>query len=195
MNANRATRRVLVLTATALTLGMAACTSDGATPAASPTAAAGPGIPGAISTALAAPSDVAKQKATAAYLDMWHDVAEVATTSDWQSPKLGDHATGDALSVLSRQMYADHLNGLVSKGHPVNNPIVQSADPQDSPTTVMVRDCGNDSTWLKYRADTGQPADSEPGGARSITAEIKLATDGAWRVTRFAVEGVGTCTP
>ncbi|MCA1835838.1 MAG: hypothetical protein LC721_05750 [Actinobacteria bacterium] len=124
---------------------------------------------------------------------MWRDFADTATTSDWRSPKLAQNATGDALLVLSRTMYADHYNGLVSRGQPVNNPRVSSVEPAEAPTTVMISDCGDDSHWLKYRADNGQLADDTPGGRRAITAEVKLARDGTWKVTRFAVEAVGTC--
>lgn len=149
-----------------------------------------PSIPG---TSPSSPADVAGRQAIAAYLGMWTDVADAATTSDWRSPKLAQNATGDALLVLSRTMYADHYNGLVSRGQPVNNPRVSSVELADAPTTVMISDCGDDSHWLKYRADNGQLADDTPAGRRAITAEVKLARDGTWKVTRFAVEAVGTC--
>jgi len=191
MNPHRSAHHALVITATTLTLGLTACTSgDPTNPAPSTTA-----VPPAPSSTPASPAETAKHQAIAAYLGMWEDVVAVSATSDWQSPRLSNHTTGDALSVLSRQIYADHYNGLVSKGHPINNPAVQSVDPQDAPKTVMIHDCGDDSNWLKYRADNGRPADNEPGGKRNITAEVKLAVDGSWRVTRFAVEGVGTCAP
>lgn len=143
----------------------------------------------------AAPSrvDTAQQAAITAYIGMWKDVAAASTTSDWRSSLLARDATGDALSVLSRTLYADHYNGVVSRGQPDNRPQVSSVDPPGAPTTVMISDCGDDSHWLKYRADNGQLADNMPGGRRSITAEVKLAQDGSWKVTRFAVEAVGTC--
>ncbi|MFE5565062.1 hypothetical protein ACFQ68_08725 [Amycolatopsis japonica] len=187
----RSTRLALTAIAIAAGLGSSACSSDNAAVPASLSPAL-PSTPSS-STRVASPAEAAKQKATAAYLGMWEDVAAVATTSDWQSPRLANHATGDALSVLSRQMYADHYNGLVTKGKPVNVPVVQSAEPQGMPKTVMIRDCSDASNWLKYRADNGQPADDEPGGKHLINAEVKLAVDGSWRVARFAVEGNGTC--
>ncbi|MDX3192909.1 hypothetical protein PV458_31265 [Streptomyces sp. MN03-5084-2B] len=117
----------------------------------------------------------------------------MATTSDWRSPRLAEHATGDALSVLSRQLYADHYNGLISKGAPSNSPVAQSVDSPYEPKTVVITDCSDASSWLKYRADNGKPADSDPGGKHLIRAEVKLAVDGSWRVTRFAVESTGSC--
>ncbi|MFF1676123.1 hypothetical protein ACFVYG_08830 [Streptomyces sp. NPDC058256] len=124
---------------------------------------------------------------------MWQDMAQAATTSNWKSPKLAAHATGDALSVMSRGLYADHLNGLVSKGVPKNHPKVTSVNPPTRPTTVMIEDCGDSTHWLQYRKDTGKLADDTAGGRRAITAEVKEQTDGAWKVTRFAVERLGSC--
>lgn len=164
---------------------------SGSAPAATHSAAQSPRpIP---RTSASSPADVARRQAITAYQGMWRDFADAATTSDWRSPTLAHNATGDALSVLSRTMYADHYNGLVSRGQPVNNPRVSSVEPAEAPTTVMISDCGDDSHWLKYRADNGQLADDTPGGQRAITAEVKLAQDGTWKVTRFAVEAVGTC--
>lgn len=122
---------------------------------------------------------------------MWRQMAKAGETADWQSPELAKYATGDALGVINRSLYTDHLNGVVSKGAPANNPQVSKVDPADNPTTVMISDCSDSSNWLKYK--DGQLVNDTPGGRRSITAEVKKQQDTTWRVTRFAVEGVGTC--
>lgn len=127
---------VAVVTMAALTL--TACGSGkapGSALATSQFAAPGPTLPAP--TSPASPADLARQQAIAAYLGMWRDFADAGTTSDWRSPKLAQNATGDALSTLSRGLYADHYNGLVSRGRPVNNPQVSFVDPVDpveSPT-------------------------------------------------------------
>ncbi len=185
----RSTRLALTGLAAAAGLGMSACSSDDSATPASATSAP----PIAPSTTAASPADIAKQKATAAYLGMWSDMAEAATTSDWQSPKLVQNATAEALSKLSRGLYADHYNGLVTKGKPENAPTVESVEPADNPTTVNIVDCGDDSRWLKYRADNGQPANDGPGGRRHINAMAKKAVDGSWKITDFAIQDVGTC--
>ncbi|MDQ0772962.1 hypothetical protein QF026_001428 [Streptomyces aurantiacus] len=141
----------------------------------------------------ASPADVARERARAAYVAMWQDMARAGKTADWRSPKLAAHATGDALSAISRVLYADHLNGLVSKGAPKNSPEVTSAAPPARPTIVMIEDCGDSTDWLQYRKDTGRLADDDPGGRRAITAEVKQQADGVWKVTRFAVDGLGSC--
>lgn len=124
---------------------------------------------------------------------MWDDFAAAAETSDWESPELARHAADEALSVLSRGLYADHYNGLVTKGEPILDPEVSSVDPPEEPTTVVIADCGDSTSWLKYDAETGEPADDEPGGRRSITAVVEKQPDDSWKVTGFAAEAVGTC--
>lgn len=187
-------RRSAHLAATAFVavagLGLSACSSDNtvvpasSAPAAPSSAASPTGV---------SPADVAKQKAIAAYLAMWSDMADAATTSDWKSQRLARNATAEALSKISRGLYADHYNNLVSKGKPENAPAVESVEPADNPTTVNVVDCGDDSHWIKYRADNGQPANDGPGGRRHINAVAKKAVDGSWKVTDFAIQDVGTC--
>ncbi len=183
-------RSLVAFAAAVLGFAVSACSSGNAD---APASSAGTPTAEAPTATTASPASTAKQKAVEAYLGMWRDVAAVAATSDWRSPRLAEHATGDALSVLSRQLYADHYNGLISKGAPSNSPLAQSVDSQYEPKTVVISDCSDASTWLKYRADTGKPADDEPGGKHRIHAEVTLAVDGSWRVTRFAVDGTGSC--
>ena len=180
-------------------VGLALCTAAacGAKSSATPGSVAGGTSPSTVSAGRApalpaSPVDRAKQQALAAYSGMWHAMAEAAVTSDWQSPMLAQYATGDALGVISRSLYTDHLNGVVTKGEPKTNPQVSSADPPNDPTTVMISDCGDDSGWLKYKTN-GQLFNDEPAGRHWITAEVKKQQDGSWKGTRFAIEEAGTC--
>jgi hypothetical protein len=138
------------------------------------------------------PADVARREAVAAYLGMWQVYARASHTSDWQAPYLSQYAAGDALQFLSRDLYADHYNGLVSKGDPLNNPRVTSASPEDAPTSVMISDCLDDRHWLRYRTD-GSLLDNTPGALHKVLAEVRLHTDGKWRVTRFGIGDPGSC--
>jgi hypothetical protein len=182
-------RLIRSLWLTAATVALSACSaepySDSRLPA----------TPGASQprTASRSSTDDARHRAIAAYMAMWSDVAVAAATSDWRSPRLAQHASGDALSALSRALFSDHQRGLVSRGEPSNDPSVSSATPPDEPTAVLLSDCGNSTRWLKYDAKTGEVADDSPGGRRAITAEVKLDQGGSWKVTRFAVGGLGTC--
>jgi hypothetical protein len=137
--------------------------------------------------------DKAKQEALAAYRGMWRDFVAAGITSDWRSPTLGQYATGVALTNLSRGLYADHYNGLVTKGEPVLNPSVFSVDPPQDPTTVVITDCGDSTHWLKYRANNGHLADDKPGGRSLINAIVDKQSDGSWKVSDYGVHEIGTC--
>lgn len=198
----RTCRRRTLLPAAALTLGLtlAACGGHASNTARTDDRSTnGPSVSASSSASLtASPSgssraQVADAQAITAYLGMWQDFTTAGQTSDWQSATLSAHATGDALLQMSRGLYADHLNGLITKGQPVDHPTVKSASPLTDPTTVLISDCGDSSHWLKYDATTGQPAPGSPGGRQAITAEVKTQADGSWRVDQFAVEAVGTC--
>jgi hypothetical protein len=124
---------------------------------------------------------------------MWQDFVVAGRTSDWQSPALGNHATGVALQIMSRGLYSDHYKGLVTKGEPILNPSVSSVEPADAPTKIVVTDCGDSTNWLKYRKDTGEPADDEAGGRRLINAIVEKQSDGSWKVSDYGVHEVGSC--
>ncbi len=170
---------------------LTACGSQGA-PSGSPgsqTPAAAPPS----SSAPPSPADAAKEQAKAAYTGMWQAMAKAGETSDWQSPQLAQYATGNALTTITRSLYADHFNHVVSRGKPVNNPTVSTVDPPTDPTMVRLNDCGDSTNWLQYKEGTNQPVDNSPGGRRSIVAEVKKQADGSWKVDQFAVEGLGSC--
>jgi hypothetical protein len=124
---------------------------------------------------------------------MWKDFSVAGQTSDWQSPTLGQFATGSALSVLSRGLYADHANGWITKGEPSLAPTIQSAEPADAPTTVIISDCGDSTHYLKYYASNGQPVNDGPGGRQLIKATVQKQADGSWKVSDFGIQAVGSC--
>lgn len=155
-----------------------------ASPAAVPTSTAMPDTSKAPPTTV----DGSASEALATYSGLWRAMAKAATTSDWRDPELAKFATGDALAVVTRSLYLDHQNGVVTRGAPKTNPRTTSV----TSTKVVIADCGDDSGWLKYKAN-GQLQNDTPGGRRAITAEVQRQPDGSWRVTRFAVEGVGSC--
>lgn len=173
-------------------LMMASCAADGGIRPSLGTPSVAPSAP----TSSPAPSrvDAAKQAAVAAYVGMWQAMARAGETSDWQSPELAGYATGNALTTITRSLYTDRFNKVVTRGTPANFPVARSAEPPDAPATVLIDDCGDSTNWVKYHEGTENPAgDGTGGGRRSITAEVLLQPDGSWRVSRFAVEAVGTC--
>lgn len=178
----------MVLAAGVAVMALTACDSGTASPPRDTTQPA----PTSSSSANS-PVDQAKQDALAAYRGMWQDFVVAGRTSDWQSPALGNHATGVALQIMSRGLYSDHYKGLVTKGEPILNPSVSSAEPADAPTKIVVTDCGDSTNWLKYRKDTGEPADDEAGGRRLINAIVEKQSDGSWKVSDYGVHEEGSC--
>ena len=190
---SQATGRLAAVCVASTALLAAACTSG------SPSTTAPNPVSSSAQTSSAAPSssanpvDVARQQAISTYLGMWEDMAVAAETSNWQDSRLANHATGIALTNITRGLYTDNQNGLVSKGRPKNSPQVSSAEPPADPVKVIISDCGDSTNWIQYRVDTGQPADNSPGGRRQINAIVEKQPDGAWRVSDFGVHGIGTC--
>ncbi|MFE9748257.1 hypothetical protein ACFYOT_25405 [Saccharothrix saharensis] len=146
-----------------------------------------------VSTPAPGPAEEAGQLAVGAYRGMWLSYAEAARMSDWQSPKLGEFATGTALSTMTRGLYGDRYKGVVSRGQPSLDPSVSSVEPAVMPTRVTVTDCGDSTNWTRHYADSGQPADDEPDGRRHIDAIVEKQADGTWKVVEFGVQEVGTC--
>jgi hypothetical protein len=125
---------------------------------------------------------------------MWQAMARAGETSDWQSLELGYYAMGEALATITRSLYADHLDKVVTRGAPTNSPLVRAAEPVDAPAKVLIEDCGDSTSWLKYYQGTDRPAGSGSGGGRRfIKAEVLRQVDGSWLVSRFAVQGLSTC--
>lgn len=144
-------------------------------------------------TTSASPADVARANAIEVYKAMWADFVAAGRTSDWKSERLGDHATGIALTNMSRALYADKKNGLVTKGEPVLRPEVDTVKPRSNPTMVIIADCGDSSETQKYYVTTGKPFKGSPGGRHRINAVVKKDSGGRWKVTDYGVHEVGSC--
>jgi len=134
----------------------------------------------------------ARGDAIGAYDAMWQDMAAAARTADYQSPRLAQHAAGDALSLLTRGVYTNRVRGVVVKGQPVTHPTVTSLKPSTEPTTAIISDCFNDTNWLNFMASTGQLQNHVPGGRHQTTATV-TETGGTWKVTELQVGVAGTC--
>jgi hypothetical protein len=167
---------LLLLGITALTL--ASCGSGSSSTTAPPTSA-GP-----------APADATGQ-ALSAYRIMWADLVTAAQTSDFQSPLLGQRATGEALTLLEQGLARDQLHGIVTRGTTVHHPLVTSLTPAASPTEATIGDCFDDTDWVEYNTSGGL-AKNAPGGRRATTATL-VKSGGTWKVSQITVQATGTC--
>ena len=188
--------RGLAMAASVIAIALAGCTSTAPEPGASvitDTSATSTALASVSSPPSSTHSSAEADAALAAYVGMWKATAMASWTSDWQSPELARYARDAALQKITQALYVDRQRGVTAKGEPMLSPRVTELVPLGTPTPTQARvlDCGDSSGWLKYRAD-GQPLDEELGGRRRITATVKLDA-GAWKVTDFAVQGVGSC--
>jgi len=122
---------------------------------------------------------------------MWHAYATAARTADYQTGALAEYAAGDALMILTRSLYDDHLHGVVLRGTPVFDPRVTSMTPAASPASSWLTDCADDTRWRQYTT-SGKPAGGAPAGRHRIYARLRLFGP-AWKVTYLVVQKAGTC--
>ena len=121
---------------------------------------------------------------------MWRAFVAASATADYRSPVLDHYAAGGALSVLTRGLYANYQNGIVSRGQPSFHAAVTIASPGSGPAQAEVTDCADSAHVTDYYR-SGKPV-SESQGRRKITAQLQLF-DGSWKVTYLNVARTGTC--
>jgi hypothetical protein len=168
------------------TLALAAC-GGGSSPTAAPVTRGQP----AQSTSATQPTTDPAAQVIAAYRTMWADFVIAAQTSDYRSPLLSQHASGEALTLLVQGLARDQLHGIVTRGETVHHPQVSSLTPPGSPNRAMVTDCFDDTHWLEYTS-SGALAKNAPGGRRATTADL-LEVGGTWKVSQITVAATGTC--
>jgi hypothetical protein len=134
---------------------------------------------------------VAERDALAAYRGMWEDWIAMAATSDYQNPRLSQHTSGRALSLIYRGIYVNKRNGVVSRGRPILSPRVTAATPAGNPDRATIVDCADSTNWLNYRPD-GQLQDRTPGGHRFIQS-LAVKRNGGWKIDQLVVQAIGTC--
>jgi hypothetical protein len=90
------------------------------------------------------------------YLAMWGAYVTASSTANYQSPVIARYAAGAALSLLTNGLYANHQDGIVTKGKPSFSPSVtippaaEGVAAFSSVPQVAIADCG--------RLDPGSPA-------------------------------------
>jgi hypothetical protein len=179
----------LVNVVAAVALAAAGCTSDGdGRPPAQPTP---PQLPSG-SPATAGTARDAEQEALAAYRGVWDAYVTAIAVADPNHPSLARFAAGDALQVLTDGLEAVRRDGLAGRGDVTLDPVVTGRQPPSAPETVQVVDCVDTSSTELYRVD-GEPFDDTPGGFRRAEATVRDTGDGDWKVTGFALYGVGSC--
>ncbi|MFE9555443.1 hypothetical protein ACFYOD_18465 [Streptomyces sp. NPDC006703] len=127
-------------------------------------------------------------EAVASYRAMWEDAAVASRTSDPKSPRLADHAQGDALSLLQYVMEQSRQAGVTSQGAVNLAPTVVKS----SVDKVELRDCIDGSKWVQ--AKPGSSPDGLIGGRRHTEATVVRTSAGGWKVSDLYWEAAGSCT-
>ncbi|MFD7169243.1 hypothetical protein [Streptomyces violascens] len=127
-------------------------------------------------------------EALTSYRAMWADAAEASRTSDPKSPRLADHAQGNALSLLQYVMEQARKAGATSKGAVNLAPTVVKS----SVDKVELRDCIDGSKWVQDKPSGS--SDGLAGGRRHTEATVTRTSTGEWKVSELYWEDAGTCT-
>jgi hypothetical protein len=184
------TGRSAILLAVLAVLALAACSGDsGADETASPATTTSATTTSAMpTTSTAATADARAAAVLADYRAFWDDMIAVGATANWRSPRIDDHATGQA--VLDAQATYRSLNrrGLVARGTVKVRPKVLSI----KGNKATVYDCNSTSNYLAYDAATGELRDKSSGRSNGMTVTL-VRTNGVWKVAK-AVTEVGKCT-
>ncbi|OLT26895.1 hypothetical protein BJF83_20045 [Nocardiopsis sp. CNR-923] len=133
-------------------------------------------------TAPASPSPMVEEAALDAYRGMWAVVVEGSHEGAVGHPDLDEYTSGQALELTTAM-----LHGAVATGEPEMAPDVVDSDLTESPATVTVEDCIDDSAWSVEVENGGTE-----GGPRLVTATV-VADNGRWRVDDLWLEDYGSC--
>lgn len=128
-----------------------------------------------------------KREALAAYRAMWQDLVDASKTADANSPRLDDHAAGEAVESMKTGLRNAKKEKIVIKGEPRLNPKIQSSVGDG----VTLRDCVDSTNWLQYKLN-GDLKDDVPGGHGKAEATVE-PHKGKWKVTKLALHPSGTC--
>jgi hypothetical protein len=133
------------------------------------------------------------QNALDAYRNMWKAYQDALAIPDPTYPDLAKHATGKALTTLTKGLQSVKNQGLKGTGRIVASPKITSFSPADAPTDIEISDCLDTSRSHIVRVSTGPAYSDPPGGHRRTLATVRRQADGGWKVDSFAVQAVGTC--
>jgi hypothetical protein len=181
------TGRLAILLALIAVLALAACSGDSGANEAAPPATTAPATSttAAPTTTSTAVTDT-RAAVLAAYRAYWDDVVAVGKTANWQSPRLAQHATGQALEKLRVHFRTMKAVGLIDLGTVQLRPKVTRLRGR----TAVVEDCIDVSRFLLHDAKTRRPRERpDPQPDRGV-ATLTLTSDG-WKVSKTV--GRGKC--
>jgi hypothetical protein len=136
------------------------------------------------STSAADSRAAAETAVLASYRAFWDDVVAAGRKADWQSPRLADHAAGQALQQVRDHYKALRNAGLVDLGTVELHPKVVTL----TEGTATVSDCVDVSRFLRHDAKTLEPRETPDPRPDAGVATLTLS-GGVWKVTRTEQRG------
>jgi hypothetical protein len=136
-----------------------------------------------------------RDQARKAYQSMWDAFVAASATADYRAPGLARYAAGGALSVLVHGLYANRVDGIVTRGRPAFSPEVTVRPVAGTARQADVTDCARTSTWASYTR-SGALIGGQPHGSRHVIARLQLLRQAGgpqWKVTYLNVGRPGTC--
>jgi hypothetical protein len=184
------TGRSAILLALVAVLALAACSGDSGANEAAPAATTTPATSttAAPTTTTTAAADAREAAVLANYRAFWDDMIAVGATANWRSPRLDDHATGNALASAQATYRSLHQRGLVARG----TVKVRAKVLAIKGNTATVYDCNSTSNFLAYDAKTGELQGRSSGRSNGKTVTL-VRRNGTWKVANSVTE-VGKCT-
>ncbi len=162
---------------------LAGCGADGRSSSATTSTAGNPATSTSQANATSSSQSPAEAAVLAGWEAFWADWIAVSATADYRSPRLAEHATGEALRRLRLQLLSYNREGLVARGKPVRTRTrVLAVDARKA----RVAECLDSSRWQAVDAETGKPSGTPSGKNRQVRAEL-TRTEGRWKVSELDI--------
>jgi hypothetical protein len=127
-----------------------------------------------------------EDEAVAVYLRFWDVIVLASADMDPEHPELEEHATGQALELAQQGVQGVTDAGFGMEGEPVFNPEVVSSEPDEEPTTIVIRDCKEAGDW-KVVGETEPRTDN-------VRVDARIQRDVFdWWVTEMQIWGPDSC--
>ncbi len=111
-----------------------------------------------------------------------------------QGTGLSNHATGQALNLITTDVLQSRRDGAIEKGPLKFNPAVSHLDVQSQPATAFIDDCVDATRYLKYSASNGTLLGTPDTDTRRqhVTAHL-VTVGGSWKVDELHIYQSGSC--
>lgn len=140
------------------------------------------------------PDAEAQKNVLSTYFSFMGDWNMAAFNPADQGTKLSNHATGQALKLITANVQRARREGTIGKGPLQFAPTVSHLDLHSQPATAFIDDCVDATKYLKYSASDGSLVGTPDTDTRlqHVTAHL-VAVGGSWKVDELHIYQPGSC--